>query len=149
NYIANLAYSGRFEEARARADEALALLRGELPPSHPLFGQVRLAQGITAWRQGAYAEAESELRDALGISTKALGPTHPRVAFAELGLGDALVGLGRGGEARHLYERALRTFERLHDESQIADALTGIAVVLLRRGDARPALGPLERALAI
>jgi tetratricopeptide (TPR) repeat protein len=57
---------------------------------------------------GEHAEAESLLRQAIGIYESSCGTDHPRLAAPLNALGAACAARGRLGEAERLYRRALR-----------------------------------------
>jgi tetratricopeptide (TPR) repeat protein len=97
--------------------------------------------------QGLGAEAESAFREALRIRERHLGPRHPLVAWALIGLADSC-SPQRPDDARPLLERALEIFDARFgsDYSDAAETLTDLAEIVVHQGQLAPAERLLERA---
>jgi hypothetical protein len=81
-------------------------------------------------------------------SARVLGPGHPAVAMILDNEGEALLALGRFGEAHAAFERALDIMRRAgSDPSAIAMILTDLGLSLIGGGRAEQAIEPLEAAL--
>ena len=97
--IVRLVEEGRFDEARARLDEAL---RADPARSEIRQARARLheSEGVAASLAGRQAEGAAELEQAVRLD--------PDRASAHLNLGVAYAQLGRYAEARAQAEEALR-----------------------------------------
>jgi tetratricopeptide (TPR) repeat protein len=71
---------GKYREAVAPAERALALREKALGPNHPDVATSLNNLALLYKDQGAYAKAEPLLARALDINEKVLGPNHPDVA---------------------------------------------------------------------
>jgi tetratricopeptide (TPR) repeat protein len=78
--VARLGEEGKYGEAIAPAERALALLEKALGPNHPNVADSLNTLAVLYQAQGAYTRAERLLIRALDIREKALGPHHPTVA---------------------------------------------------------------------
>ena len=147
NDLANVyAVEGRFEQAQASYAKALALNRA-LAPASDLAETVNLGNlARLRFRQGAYAEAEAGMRDAiqrkerlLGADYEDNGRSYDRACLAEI-----LVARGQLDEAREIADDALAEARASHPEASpdIAFALTVDARLVA-------ALGDRERAAAL
>lgn len=119
-------FQGRWDEAEAHYQRALEGLHGveRLPLLHNLSG--------LASARGDYVAAERWSRAAL----EAQGRRRTRQYGTDLaGLGDALAGQGRHGEAARHYTRAIALFQSKDGEDP------EIAYALHNRGDVQAALG--------
>src|SRR5215472_15826155 len=65
------------------------------------------SRGLAAWREGKYSEAEGLYKRALAIREKALGASHPDVAWTLNNLALVYRDQGKYMEAAGLFERAL------------------------------------------
>jgi tetratricopeptide (TPR) repeat protein len=100
-----------------------------------------------ALAQRRYAAAEAgfvELRD-LAVPRRAVTAS----VAATLGLGEALVGLRRLGEARNFLREALEQARRLGDRLMECRALTGLGLAAHREGALDEAVGLYRGALAL
>jgi CHAT domain-containing protein len=78
--VVRLSREGKYSEAIAPADRALALLEKALGPNHPNVADSLDNLAGLYKAQGAFTKAERLLVRALDIREKALGPNHPIVA---------------------------------------------------------------------
>ncbi|HUF35018.1 MAG TPA: serine/threonine-protein kinase [Gemmatimonadales bacterium] len=142
---------GHNAEARAAAEESVALrrrLHGEL---HTETAQALRGLGLVLRAQGEYAAAVSAFNESLAIRERLLGPDHSLVASALGDLGGAFQESGRMAEAEAAHQRALaiRRAALGPDHPEVATALNNVAV--LRYFAARPAeaVPMFEQAIAI
>ena len=130
---------GRFDLAEATYAKALALNRAIVPVPE-LAQAVNLGNvAMLRWRQGADAEAEAGLRDAIARKERALGADYAdngrdydRACLAEI-----LVARGRLDEARDSADAAMAASRARHPEASpdTAFALAVQARVMLALGD--------------
>ena len=154
NDLANVyVIEGRFEQAQAAYAKALVLNRALA--SAPNLGEtVNLANvARLRFRQGAYAEAEAGLRDAiqrkehlLGADYEDNGRSYDRACLAEI-----LIARGHLDEAREIADDALAEARASHPEANpdIAFALTMHARLMAARGDLERASGLAGSAVAM
>ena len=143
---------GRYAEARALAERALAIQLGELGPSHPEIALCYNNLGNIASDEGDFARATDYYRRALAIREQ----TVP-AGDDPSGLGDVLNNLGtialeqgRVDEAFDFYRRALQVREQIDPEGlDVSVSHANLASAELRRGRVREALTRYRRALAI
>lgn len=144
-------YTGRFDDAAVLYERALAPLiargDGETIEAATLYHNI----GGLAHARGAYADGEAPARLAVRIREAALGSDHPDVAADAAALAGILEGLGRIGEARDIYERALGIYRRVYagDHYETAYALSALAGTERDAGDLGSAETHYREALAI
>ncbi|MGA7325537.1 MAG: tetratricopeptide repeat protein, partial [Rhodomicrobium sp.] len=104
---------GKYREAAAIAEKALALAERVLGPEHPdtLISVGSLA--LLNKAQGRYGEAERLFKRALEVSERVLGPEHPGTLQSVNNLALLYEAQGRYGEAEPLHQRALAARERV------------------------------------
>lgn len=140
NDLANVYVAeGRFDQAQATYAKALALNRA-LAPASSLGETMNLANlARLRSRQGAYADAEAEMRDAiqrkerlLGTDYEDNGRSYDRACLAEI-----LIARGNLDEAREIADSALAEARASHPEASpdIAFALAVDARLMAARGD--------------
>jgi non-specific serine/threonine protein kinase/serine/threonine-protein kinase len=100
---------------------------------------------------GLFESARNQLERSLETRTRVLGPDHPSVAEAELGLGDAMVGHGDAAQAEKHLVRALEISEKVFppNDPRVARALAGLAGLRYAQGRGKEAESLYRRALAI
>ena len=112
---------GKSQSAERLFREALEGRRRTLGPLHPTTANVLASLGEMKLEQKHFAEAESLLREAIGIYEKS-APTDWRRYHAQAMLGAALAGLGRRVEAGPLltsaYESLLRKKDSIPSEKR-------------------------------
>lgn len=101
-----LTLSGHYEEAGRDIREAMEMRRRLLGDSHPSMASSEIVLATLQLAQRQYAEAFESSKNATGIYSAALSPTHWRTAAAMSAEGAALTGLGRCGEAGPLLTRS-------------------------------------------
>jgi serine/threonine-protein kinase len=154
NDLANVyASEGRFELAQTTYLKAIDLNRGQGPAA-------RLAEAVTVanlarlrYRQGAYAEAEAGMRDAirrreslLGADYQENGRAYDRACLAEI-----LIARGNLDEAREIAASALAEAQARHPQAHpdVAFALAVDARLAVARGDLERASALADRAVAM
>ncbi|MEO6925603.1 MAG: serine/threonine-protein kinase [Rhodanobacter sp.] len=154
NNLANvLMLEDRFDEAGTLYAKSLAIER-ELAPA-AAFNEATTLGNLARlrFRQGAYAEAETGLRDAIERKQRVLGTdyddngrSHDRTSLAEI-----LVARGRFDEARKLADGALAEARQLHRDAHpdVAFALTAEAELSVATGDTRRAATFAGRAVGM
>ena len=143
---------GRYREARAAAERAVAIQQAELGPSHPDVAICLTNLGNIAIDEGDPAEAERHYQKALAIHEQAVraGDDTSNMANALNNLGVAAFEQGRLDDALRYQERALALRQAAApDGPDVAMSLTNIGNLEQRRGRIRPALATYRRALAI
>lgn len=142
---------GRYAEAQALCERALAILERELGPDHPDVALSLNDLAVVHWYQGRYAQAKELNERALTIRERKLGSDHPDVARSVNTLAIIYVSLGRFPEAQALFERALAIRERVlgPDHPDVAQILINLANFQNDRGRRTEALALYERALPI
>ena len=154
NDLANVyAAEGRFEQAEATYAKALALNRA-LAPAAGLGETVNLANlARLRFRQGAYAEAEAGMRDAIQRKEHLLGSDYEDNgrSYDRACLADILVARGQLDEAREIADNALAEARARHPEANpdIAFALTVAARLMAARGDRERAAALAGSAVAM
>ncbi|MBI5542271.1 MAG: tetratricopeptide repeat protein [Deltaproteobacteria bacterium] len=154
NVMSNLAnvvhFQGEWEQAIALQGQLLALRTRLLGPEHPstIWTQANIADVML--HAGRAREAAASFEQVLPRLEKALGPRHVRIALALPSYGRALARLGRTKEAATAFRRALDVAQAQGSggEAAGADASMGLAELLLRQKQPKPAKALLERALA-
>ena len=95
NLCAVLTEAGRYADARAAGERALAIKLAVLGPDHPDVASTLTNLGSAAYQGGDYPSALAYHQRALAIDERVLGTNHPRVANALTNVGDADELLGR------------------------------------------------------
>lgn len=129
--------------------KAIAAQEKVTGPDHPRIALLlnRLAQALQEKQN--LPEAEAQLRRALAIQRKALGPS-PDTATTLMNLGSLLQALRRTEEAERLEREAVAILEQKRPQSvALAAAYTNLADLLSPRKDFAPAAALLRRAIAI
>jgi serine/threonine-protein kinase len=152
--LANVyAVQGRFDQSQATYAKALALDRALAPASGLGEAVHRVNLARLRFRQGAHAEGEAGLRDAiqrkerlLGVDYDDNGRSDDRACLAEI-----LIARGHLDEARELAERALGDARARHPEANpdTAFALTVEARLLAALGDRAQAAALAGSAVAM
>jgi class 3 adenylate cyclase/tetratricopeptide (TPR) repeat protein len=146
-----LSERGRYTEARALGERALAIRERALGPDHPDVAQSLNNLAVVQYQAGRFAEAAHLYEQALAIREKALGAEHLDVAESLNDLAVVQYDVGRYAEAEPLFERALAIQERAlgPEDPVLAVSLNNLAAVQREQGRYAEAQPLLERALAI
>ncbi|MGK3987328.1 tetratricopeptide repeat protein [Sorangium sp. So ce136] len=142
---------GRYEDAIAPLERALALYENVLGPNHPTVAKALSNVAVLYRERGDYAQAEELHRRALAIREKALGLDHPSVASSLNDLAVLYRTKGNYAQAESLAERALALQKKALglDHPDIAQSLTTLAALCADKGDYARSESLHERALAI
>jgi tetratricopeptide (TPR) repeat protein len=142
---------GRYEEATARNERAVALREKTLGTEHPGVAAtlVNLANALTG--MGRHEEARMQYDRALPILEHALGPRHPWVGSTLVNLGILLFHQGRYAEAQAMHARASGILEDALGPAHphVAMARTSLGNALAHQGRYEDAQAQFERALPI
>ncbi len=95
--------SGHPRLALTYADQSKAAFLAYLPPTHPRLGSVARTRGLILIDTKQLDQAETELREAVTILSKAPGPQANSTIDAQLQLAKLLHMRGKDEEARHLH----------------------------------------------
>jgi tetratricopeptide (TPR) repeat protein/tRNA A-37 threonylcarbamoyl transferase component Bud32 len=155
NALANaataLTQAGRYDEARAALDRAIAINIEAYGPDDLHVARVLDGLGTLADFTGHPEESLEHFRKALAISEKILPAGHAKLATLHDSLGVQLDKLRRYDEALAEHRRALEILETdpKNNAARLASALANLAVTLQNVGDVAAALASYERALGI
>ena len=141
---------GRYREALALHEEALALAERSTPDSERLSSFLGYL-GITLERLGEFERSLELHRRALARTEQLLGADHPTAAVHLNNIGNLLSRLGRPAEALRYSDRDLELSRRAHGERHPDVALSYInhAAILSELGRHDEALPELARARTI
>jgi tetratricopeptide (TPR) repeat protein len=142
---------GRYAEARALAERAVAIEIAELGPTHPEIATCYNNLGNIASDEGDLTRAADYYRRALAIREVAVkaGDDPGNLADVLNNLGIVALQQHRLDEALDFQRRALAVREKMDPEGQeISSSLTNIAAVELARGRTEEALATYRRALS-
>src|SRR5262245_51908501 len=148
---AALAQAGKYDEAMAVSQKALALGQRRFGADDTILGVLLLRIAEIHERQGRYAEAEPFYQRCLAVLEKARGSDHVWVA----GVLDELAGLyqrqKRNDAAEPLYRRALSIYTRAQgpEHPDVANVLIGLGRVYRAQKRLDQAIPLHERAVAI
>jgi len=140
-----LAHLGRFDEAEAVAQEALALA-GRLGDAEGRAAALVALGTALNWRWDPM-RAIPHLEEAVAIYRQRSDPQ--REAEARLQLGNALSGVGRYDAAQAEEETALRLYEQLGDKRGQAEALSLLGIVHMEQGETDAAYTCYRRGLEL
>ncbi|MCY1015047.1 CHAT domain-containing tetratricopeptide repeat protein [Pyxidicoccus sp. MSG2] len=143
--------SGRYSEALARAEHALALSEAVLGSTHPDVSHCLHLVGTLYLLQGDQAHAEPVLQRALAIREAVLGKSHPDVATSLNTLGGLYVLQGLYRQAEPLIHRAITIRQAVlgKDHPEVAKGLQNLAALYINQGLYSRAEPLYQRALAI
>ncbi len=146
-----LAAQGKYVEARAAFERALAITEARTGPSHPDTAAMLTNVGSTWAEVGDHERAIAYYERALAIDLAALGPDHVRNAIAHHNLASVLWTAGRRPAARAHAERELAIVLAEHGElhPDVASALGNLARFDAEQGDHAAALAGFSRAYDI
>jgi tetratricopeptide (TPR) repeat protein len=127
---------GRFQEAVAPAEQALAFREKALGLMHPDVAQSLNNLAELYRTQGAYGKTEPLVVRALDIYEKVLGPTHPLVATSLNNLAALYWAQGTYGKAEPLLVRALDIAEKALGPTHplVATSLNNLAALYRAQG---------------
>lgn len=142
--------SRRDREAERRTRQALEMLAGRVPPSHPSVAEVHVLLSGILRRAGDLEGAARHAETALAATRDSFGTHHPETALAELAAGDVAAAAGRLAAARRHYETALAPLRQFRPAApETAGALSRLGSVLRREGLTAQARSLYQEALSI
>jgi eukaryotic-like serine/threonine-protein kinase len=109
NQAALLYEQERYEDARAKAEEALRIYRASFGPHYDNYPTALMIQGLSLNRLGQSREAEEVLREAVKLRVESLPHGHFFTALAQSALGECLTSRHRFAEAESLLVQSYNT----------------------------------------
>ncbi len=151
NYANALAAAGRYAEARAALERAVALAERNLGPDHPSLIGYFSNLGFIADRQGRGDNARMFLERAVVLGESALGTEHPVVYEATNNLAVHHYSAGELDVAEALFERTLVAARKNlgPDHPNLGKVIANLALCASEQGDSERALVRYDEALAI
>ncbi len=130
--LVTLRQEGRFDEAIAAGDEAVAILRTKFPGERVTLASTLNDLALCYGDQGKFGPAEKLHRESLELIRRERGTRHPQTAEAMANLAGVLDMQGRFAEAEPLYHEALQTQEALlgADHPDFLRTMTSLANLL-------------------
>jgi tetratricopeptide (TPR) repeat protein len=147
NLAKTLARQGRFDEALQLSYRALHVLETAEAPNPATIAEVKLGIGLAYALQRRFGEGLPELREALALREKQLGPDHPDTAQARIELAEALLLAGEVDEAYGLVGVKVASKIDGGTPAQIAGVQALRGRVLLAHGDVELARNVLRTVL--
>ncbi|MCA9607866.1 MAG: tetratricopeptide repeat-containing protein, partial [Myxococcales bacterium] len=139
---------GRYDDATATLEEALAIFRATLGDDHPRVAVTLNNLGATFADHRDFSGARRAHEEALSIRERALGPDHPEVASSANNLGVALMEQGEYDAAEAAFKRAIAIREAGGVDPALSDPILNLGNLHLFRGQNEAALAAYRRALA-
>jgi tetratricopeptide (TPR) repeat protein len=143
-------HKARYDDGRLWARHAEAKIR-RLGSAEDIEAELLAHRGVLNDEAARYAEATSQLKQALAMRVRIFGPNHPLVALSRKQLGNVYYQQNMYDEAYEQYARALDIREQTFGPSHPSVAMihNNLGIVLESKGDHVEARGQHERALAI
>ncbi len=138
-----LAHTGRYDEAKEAARQALALAEREGDEAGKAAALTAL--GMTINWAGEPAQAVSHLRTAVQLYRRQADPNGE--AKARYALGNAMLGVKKYTAAEAELEAALALHASLGNRLEEADVLSTLSILYMERGDTDTAVTRYEQAL--
>jgi serine/threonine-protein kinase len=128
-------WTGRFGDARAQAERALALRSEAFGPEHLDMATLHHLLGRIHRRTADYESARTHLTRALEIRQRHLPPDDLEIAAVFAGLGSLAYQMGDSDGAVDYHQRALQVYESKlsEDDVRIASAIGNLAQVRMDR----------------
>ncbi len=142
---------GKYEDALAQQQRALAIQEGVLGPAHLDVATSLSNLGIILVHQGKYEQALAQVQRALAIQEPALGVTHPNLSLPLHTIGSILGRQGKYQEAVPYLQRALAVRELAlgSEHPSLAPSLNNLGNLFALQKKSQEALGYYQRALAM
>jgi serine/threonine-protein kinase len=142
---------GRYPEARAYYQRALASYEAFYGPGHPYVATVFNNIGLMEADDGHLAEGAMALERAFAITQGAFGDDYPRTIQARFNLAIVYEGQSRYADALPIARQAVASADRIYglDDSTTAYALGALANALVGLGRPEEAIEPATRELKI
>ncbi|MCR9164611.1 MAG: tetratricopeptide repeat protein [Nannocystaceae bacterium] len=128
---------GKFEEALATHEDALALREAALGPDHPMVARTLTNTAAAYIELAKFDEADARYERALDIRVRTLGEDHVDVALTLQNLGVAYYRRGRIDDALPYFERALAIRQKALPENhpRVLGNMSNLAQVRYEQGD--------------
>ncbi|MEO9079138.1 MAG: serine/threonine-protein kinase [Rhodanobacter sp.] len=148
-----LALEGKFDQADALYTQSIAIDQA-LAPDKAVSEAVSIGnRSRIRFRQGKYAEAEADARDAIQRKQRLLGADYEDngSSYDHANLVEVLIARGHLDEAQVIADNALAGARRRHRQAHpdVAFALTVEAELMVARGERRHAASFAEQAVAM
>jgi len=147
----NLIAQAKYDSARTRLNQALAMGLEKLGPNHPEMGHCYNLLGVIASDFNKYDQAISFYNQALAIWLPALGENHSDVAACYNNLGLVYYSKASYKQALEIFNTALNIRRQTQGENHfgVAQLYNNIGLVYESLGDYHQELGHYTRALSI
>ena len=140
----------RLAEGEAHAREAIEIWREAFGDAHPNLIEGEGVLATILKEENRLGEAVTYAERSLALVEKILEADHPDHVHALNTVGQIRALLGRPREAIALHLQALAICVRLHDPPRLtSETLAELGIAYLGVADARAAVAPLERSLAL
>lgn len=128
---------GKFDDALAAHEEALALRETALGSDHPVLARTLTNTAAAYIELAKFEEADARYERALDIRIRALGEEHVDVALTLQNMGVARYRRGRIAEALPYFERALDIRQKALPENhpRVLGTMSNLAQVRYEQGD--------------
>jgi tetratricopeptide (TPR) repeat protein len=138
---------GRFDEAAAMAERAMAIFRKSFGDDHPDLAYPYETLGEIMERRGRYIDAEQRYRQGLVVREHESDTHLTAISLTEVA---RVLGLrGKHTEARATIDKALGLLEEGATDREFAAPLSARAAIRLRQGEREEALADARRAVAV
>lgn len=146
-----LCEEGRFEEARERGAQALAIREKLFGPEHPAVANTLNVLSVALVRLGRFDEALATQQRVVALTETSVGPDHPSLASRLGNLAAILEMRGDLDQAEALERRVLAIFQRAYgpEHLDVTRSMVNLAATLYTKGDFEGAVEMQERALPI
>lgn len=121
--------ANKADEARQKAQRALALREGVLGPDHPDVARAIFTLGNIEYEVDDLPKAETLFQRAVLIREKSLPPDHPELASSITAIANVYLVQSKYSQARSLYQRALAIREQAYgpDHPEVGRAVNLLA----------------------
>jgi len=142
---------GKFDEARAEYDRALAAIEASFEPQLQAQATLLHNLGGIEYARGRFSDAESFARRGLTIRRGDSASMPGEIAADMNALATILEALDRSAEAEAMYAESLATLKRSPGDNaaEVAVAFNGLATLAARRGRLDLSTVLLERSLEL
>ena len=143
--------SGKVDDAKALAREALDLAQGAAPQGHPVLAECLTNSGMLDLLTGNLPSAATRLEESLAMRLRLPGSDPGEVALNRVYLGKVWEAQGRLREAESSYRRAYESYLELggEDHAHLASVAVNLAQVTARLGRLDEAAPLFRRAYRI
>ncbi len=140
---------GEYENAQTELERAEKVVEASLGADAPLYAFVLAHRGRVFVQEGRYEPAEERFARALAVYRKIFPADHLETIQLRLTIAHVHRSQAKYDEAQAEFERLVEITTKLKSPIFESNALSGLGMNLLDRGDASAAIAPLERALVV